>query len=122
MSLIDRYLDEVMEGLGDRPVDRNRIASEIRSHIQELAAEYQRSGSTPEEALRCALGDMGNPRLVGRALREAYAPGLHLVPAGQAVPPPPRAGMAASSRALAAGLALLAAWLAGVLGFYLWPV
>ncbi|HEY8489440.1 MAG TPA: permease prefix domain 1-containing protein [Dehalococcoidia bacterium] len=116
MRPVDRYVAAVLAAADGRPAERDALAAELRAHLLDLTAEYQRSGLPPEEATRRALLRMGPPEVLAGALRAVRGPWPLPVPAraprGRARPP--------GARTLAAGLGLLL-WFAGMAGSYLWP-
>ncbi len=55
---------------------RDGVAQEIRDHILDQAAAYERSGDNHDEALKKAVRDMGDPVEIGIALDAVHKPRL----------------------------------------------
>ena len=53
------------------PTYRRRLEGELADHLEELAANLEKSGLRPDEARERALEEMGDPK----ELREAYRQG-----------------------------------------------
>ncbi len=51
---------------------RERLKGELAGHLEELEAELEESGLSPEQARRLALERMGEPPVIGRACREEF--------------------------------------------------
>jgi hypothetical protein len=70
---IEDYLDHVCAPLVDRVPYAERTArrAELRTHLASLAEGYQELGSAPDDAIREALTQFGNPRVVARAWERA---------------------------------------------------
>ena len=70
MSPIDRYLHDLAHYLPRHAcLD---ILPEIRSHLLELAADWQRRGMTAEQSQARAIAQFGEVRTIGRQLRIAH--------------------------------------------------
>jgi hypothetical protein len=65
---IDDYLDHLYAPLVGRvPYDvRQQIRSELRTHLEALVAAGQEIGASPDQAIREALAQFGDPRRVAR--------------------------------------------------------
>ncbi len=70
---IERYLDKLersLMGLGDGA--REEIVREVRSHLEEAAAELCQGGHNPDEGVTLAIARFGEAHEIGRAMRQAY--------------------------------------------------
>ena len=70
MSPVDRYLHDLARQL-PRHI-HTEILPEVRSHLLELTADWQRQGLTPEQAQARAVAQFGPARTIGRQLREVH--------------------------------------------------
>ncbi len=70
MSLIERYLDDLARHLPRHA--RAEILPEIRSHLVESAADWERQGLSAEQAQAQAVARFGEVRAIGRQLRASH--------------------------------------------------
>lgn len=77
---LERYLTEVASQLSVDPTTEGEILQEIRTHLEEAAAELEIEGLGEEGSLALAMDNFGEPREVGRMLGR-----LHSDSANQAV-------------------------------------
>jgi hypothetical protein len=70
MSPIERYLDDLACYLPHHA--RAEILPEIRSHLLELAADWERRGLSTKLAQARAVAQFGEVRLIGRQLRASH--------------------------------------------------
>jgi len=69
----EQYLSQVATKLGSRmsPFEVFETVSEIRAHIDAMAAAYEELGIPPDEAMQAALAKFGSPKTVGKSLAKA---------------------------------------------------
>lgn len=70
MLPIDRYLADLIRHLPHHV--RTQVLLEVRSHLLESAADWERSGLTAEQAQMRAVAEFGEARAIGRQLRVAH--------------------------------------------------
>jgi hypothetical protein len=70
MSPIDRYLHDLARHLPHHTC--TEILPEVRSHLLELAADWQRRGLTTAQAQARAVAQFGEARMIARQLRTAH--------------------------------------------------
>jgi len=85
-ALVNDYLEKLTAPLVDvlSYTEREALRTEVRLHLQAIAAAHEELGSASEDALNAALRDFGNPRKIGRGIYLAhkkpvtlpYIPGL----------------------------------------------
>jgi hypothetical protein len=65
---IDRYLDQIFEPLNGRieSLQQQEMRSELVLHLAALVEAHLELGSSPEEAVRAALEQLGDPRRLAR--------------------------------------------------------
>jgi hypothetical protein len=71
MNDIDRYLNEMSWAMGGSLSEQQAARDELRAHIEEAVREMRLSGMGDEDVLRRALGDLGEPSVVGRSMRRS---------------------------------------------------
>ncbi len=70
---IEDYLSELRDQIRDRYA-KVYVTEEIRTHIEEQAEAYQKSGLDSKEAYSKAVEDMGDPVIVGADLDKIHRP------------------------------------------------
>lgn len=70
---MDEYLKTLLEQIRCKPA-RNMVERELRSHIEEQAAENRANGMSEEQALAEAVRDMGDPVETGISLDRIHRP------------------------------------------------
>lgn len=72
-KIISDFIDEVCIEIKYRKVHRD-ISEELQGHIYELMEEYLKDGMSEDEAAKKAVGQMGNPRNIGKDLHKTHKP------------------------------------------------
>ncbi|GAA3405079.1 FtsW/RodA/SpoVE family cell cycle protein [Paenibacillus hodogayensis] len=72
-ELVRRYLNAVCAQIRAREVHRE-IRSELEHHLEELIQERERVGESRDDAVRFAIGQMGDPVSVGKGLHQIHRP------------------------------------------------
>ncbi|MGF7032376.1 cell division protein FtsW (lipid II flippase) [Paenibacillus mucilaginosus] len=70
------YLTQVISKVRAKEI-HHEIRQELEGHIEELALEKESEGCTREEAVRWAVGQMGDPFEVGRDLHRIHRPRMN---------------------------------------------
>lgn len=65
-----KRLDKPLQRLPAR--ERADVHTEVRQHLEELAAAHEELGSSPEEAWSFALAQFGNPQQFGRKMSQEW--------------------------------------------------
>lgn len=72
---MEEYLDQICAEFGDLPADwRAAQREELHGHLRAMAEACSESGSEPDQAVREALRQFGEPSEVGRAMARKYWP------------------------------------------------
>ena len=66
-----KYVSQCVTSIDD-PAYRRRLEGELADHLEELAADLERSGLTPDAAQKRALEKMGEPKELREAYRRAW--------------------------------------------------
>lgn len=122
--LLDRYLNELSWAMGGSFAEQQAARDELRAHIRDAAREHELAGLTPNEALRTALHDLGDPTDVGRRMRASRGStplARPLVQPEGALILQPRRMRHLPPLALLLALAALAASSVGLAVAYAWP-
>lgn len=69
----EEYMASLTEQIHDKRA-KNLISEEIKNHIEEQAEMYEAEGMNPEEALKEAVHQMGNPVETGMELNKIHKP------------------------------------------------
>ncbi|MBI2856262.1 MAG: hypothetical protein HYX93_05380 [Chloroflexi bacterium] len=67
------YFRSLQRGLHLDPLQETDILREIQSHVEERALELQEQGVPPEDALREALRDLGDPEDIAQGMYRTHA-------------------------------------------------
>lgn len=66
-----KFVSQCVTSIAD-PAYRRRLERELADHLEELAADLEHSGLTPDAAQKRALEEMGNPQTLREAYRRAW--------------------------------------------------
>ncbi len=72
MPDLDSYLDQICSQLGFCPAE---VRLELNQHIEQTAAKLEAAGHQPDEALRLALTEFGDPAEIAAGLAEVHKQG-----------------------------------------------
>ena len=70
---LDEYLDTVSEQIRYKKI-RSTVVKELENHILDQAEAYEACGAFPEEAIDCAVREMGDPVETGVSLDRIHRP------------------------------------------------
>ena len=72
---ISHYLRRFKASLQIDEAVKDRIAAELRTHLEEKVQELEESGVSREEATKIALQSLGSPELIAKQIYETHAQG-----------------------------------------------
>jgi hypothetical protein len=124
MTRTDDFLAEMSHAMGGSLAEQQAARDEILAHLREAVREHEIDGLPHDDAEARALADLGDPAIVGRAMRRSRG----TAPLRRPLPQPAgalvlqrRSSVRLPGTRVSVALLALAAMLAAVPLIYLWP-